>query len=64
MRLLQATDEVLLCFWAYYKVEFFTELAMLVTEVDYLLIAKPVAINHLKIRRDCAWSLVDCADCW
>jgi hypothetical protein len=22
--------------------------------VDYLLIAKPVAINHLRIRRDCA----------
>jgi hypothetical protein len=26
--------------------------------VDYLLIAKPVAINHLGIRRDCAVSLL------
>jgi hypothetical protein len=25
-------------------------------DVDYLLIAKPVAINHLGIRRDCATS--------
>ncbi len=40
-----------------------TSLAML-NEVDYLLIAKPVAFNHLKIRRDCARSFVDCAGCW
>jgi len=26
--------------------------------VDYLLIAKPVAINHSRIRRDCAVSSV------
>ena len=26
-------------------------------DVDYLLIAKPVALNHLGIRRDCAASL-------
>jgi len=25
--------------------------------VDYLLIAKPVAINHLRIRHDCATSV-------
>jgi hypothetical protein len=40
-----------------------SEFAML-NEVDYLLIAKPVALNQLKIRRDCVWFLVNCADCW
>ena len=39
-----------------------SELAML-NEVDYLLIAKPVAINQMKIRRDCVQSLVDSAGC-
>lgn len=39
------------------------ELAML-NEVDYLLIAKLVAIIYLEIRRDCVQSLVDSAGCW
>lgn len=33
-------------------------------DVDFLLIAKPVATNHLRIRRDCAIVLVTLAGCW
>ena len=40
------------------------ELAMLNVGVDYLLIAKSVAFNQLKIRRDCVQSLVDSTDYW
>jgi hypothetical protein len=29
------------------------------SDVDYLLIAKPVAINYLGIRRDCAVVFID-----
>jgi hypothetical protein len=33
----------------------------MVEDAGYLLIAKPVAINHLGIRRDYALELVSCA---
>jgi hypothetical protein len=39
------------------QVAYLVVLAML-KDVDYLLIAKPVAFNHLGIRRDCAMSLL------
>jgi hypothetical protein len=39
------------------QVAYLLVLAML-KDVDYLLIAKPVAFNHLGIRRDCATSLL------
>ena len=32
-------------------------------DVDYLLIAKPIAINHSEIRRDCA-HVLRAAGCW
>jgi hypothetical protein len=38
-------------------------LCALMKDVDYLLMAKPVAINHLGIRRDYAF-LLDSAGCW
>ena len=33
-------------------------------DVDCLPMAKPVATNHLRIRRDCAIVLVTLAGCW
>jgi hypothetical protein len=39
------------------QVAYFMVLAM-VKDVDYLLIAKPVAFNNLGIHRDCATSLL------
>jgi hypothetical protein len=33
-------------------------------DVDYLLIAKPVAFNHLGIRHDYAMSFIDMVGCW
>lgn len=44
-------------FLGLFKVAYLTVLAKL-KDVDYLLIAKPVAFNHLGIRRDCAMSLL------
>ena len=44
-------------FLGLFKVAYLTVLAKL-KDADYLLIAKPVAFNHLGIRRDCAMSLL------
>ena len=49
--------EMCSCFSGLFKVAYLMVLAML-KDVDYLLIAKPVAFNHLGIRRDCATSLL------
>ena len=48
----QATDKAFYDAFESMSSRALSELAVL-NEVDYLLIAKPDATNHLKIRRDC-----------
>ena len=47
--------------WPIKSSSLITSLLAVVEDADYLLIAKPVAVNHLGIRRDYALGLVSCA---